>query len=62
LYTLDRYWLDALAGLEVMGAYVPFMRIANAMLPFLDAGVIAFSYPKLITALQQASSAEFRQS
>ena len=61
LYTLDRYWLDALAGLEVLGAYVLFMGIANAMLSFLDAGVFAFSYPKLITAFQQASSAEFRQ-
>lgn len=61
LYTLDRYWLDALAGLEVLGAYVLFMGIANAMLSFLDAGVFAFSYPKLITTYQQANSAEFRR-
>lgn len=61
LYTLDRYWFEALAGLEVLGAYVLFMGIANAMLSFLDAGVFAFSYPKLITAFQRANAVEFRQ-
>lgn len=61
LYTLDRYWLEALAGLEVLGAYVLFMGLANAMMSFLDAGVFAFSYPKLITSFQQADSVTFRR-
>lgn len=61
VYTLDRYWLEALAGLEVLGAYVLFIGIANAMMSFLDAGVFAFSYPALISAFQQNRFAEFRQ-
>ncbi|GAD64255.1 lipopolysaccharide biosynthesis protein [Aquipseudomonas alcaligenes] len=61
VYTLDRYWLEALAGLEVLGAYVLFIGIANAMMSFLDAGVFAFSYPALINAFQQNRYAEFRQ-
>lgn len=61
VYTLDRYWLESLSGLEVLGAYVLFIGIANAMLSFLDAGVFAFSYPGLIRAFQQGQTAEFRQ-
>ncbi|NMY40041.1 hypothetical protein HBN76_01885 [Pseudomonas sp. WS 5013] len=61
VYTLDRYWLEALSGLEVLGAYVLFIGIANAMMSFLDAGVFAFSYPGLIRAFQQHQSVEFRQ-
>ncbi|WP_308367627.1 MULTISPECIES: hypothetical protein [unclassified Microbulbifer] len=61
LFTLDRYWLEALAGLEVLGVYVLFMGIANAMMSFLDAGVFAFSYPGLISAFQKQSTDAFRQ-
>lgn len=61
VFTLDRYWLEALAGLEVLGAYVLFMGIGNALISFLDAGVFAFSYPRLITAHSLQDSAAFRQ-
>ena len=61
LFTLDRYWLEALAGLEVLGAYVLFMGVANAMMSFLDAGVFAFIYPGLISAFQKQSKDAFRQ-
>ena len=60
LYTFDKYWLQALGGLEVVGAYVLFMGISNSMMSFLDAGVFAFSYPKLITAFQQGRASDFR--
>lgn len=61
VYTLDRYWLEALSGLEVLGAYVLFIGIANAMMSFLDAGVFAFSYPELIRFVQRGRPAEFRK-
>lgn len=61
VYTLDRYWLEALAGLEVLGAYVLFIGIAGAMMSFLEAGIFAFSYPCLITAFQQDRPAEYRR-
>lgn len=60
LFTFDRYWLESLAGLEVLGAYVLFVGLANAMGAFLEAGVYAFIYPGLIKAYQQADTAAFR--
>lgn len=62
MFTLDRYWLEAMAGLEVLGAYVLFMGISNALMSFLDAGVFAFSYPGLISAHNRQDSLAFRQS
>jgi len=46
--TFDRYWLEAIGGLELVGAYVLFMGVAGSLLTFLDAGVFAFTYPDLI--------------
>ncbi|TNE86134.1 MAG: hypothetical protein EP324_08550 [Gammaproteobacteria bacterium] len=61
LFTLDRYWIEALAGLEVLGAYVLFIGLANAMMSFLDAGVFAFIYPGLISAFQKQRADAFCQ-
>ena len=48
IQTLDRYWLEALGGIETVGAYVLFLGVASALMAFLDAGVFAFTYPALI--------------
>lgn len=48
IQTIDRYWLEALVGIEVVGAYVLFMGVSSALVVFLDAGVFSFSYPALI--------------
>jgi O-antigen/teichoic acid export membrane protein len=61
LFTIDRYWFEALAGSEVLGAYVLFFGIAGAMLPLLDAGVLAFITPRLVKAHHSRDSDEFRQ-
>lgn len=58
--TLDRYWFEAMVGLEVLGAYVLFIGISSALMSFLDAGVFAFSYPGLITAHSRHDGAAFR--
>jgi len=60
LFTLDRYWFESLAGLQTLGAYVLFMGVSNAMMSFLDAGVFAFLYPKLISSHQQREAEAFR--
>lgn len=59
LFTLDRYWFEALAGLQIVGAYVFFMGMSNALISFLDAGVFSFMYPRLIGAYQQRRPAAF---
>ncbi|MGG7646085.1 lipopolysaccharide biosynthesis protein [Rhodovulum sp. YNF3179] len=45
---LDRYWLEALGGVEIVAVYVLFIGIAGSLLAFLDAGIFAFTYPELI--------------
>lgn len=60
LYTVDRYWFEALAGLEVLGAYVLFMGMCNALLGFMDAGVFTFLYPALISAHANQDPQTFR--
>ncbi|MNJ45143.1 hypothetical protein D3C77_402270 [compost metagenome] len=61
VFTLDRYWVQHLVGLDVLGAYVLFMGICSALMSFLDAGVFAFIYPGLISAYQKQDAAAFRQ-
>lgn len=46
--TIDRYWLESLGGIEVVGAYVLFLGVAGSLMTFLDAGVSSFAYPKFI--------------
>lgn len=48
MQTFDRYWIEALGGIEIVGAYVLFFGIASTLLAFLDAGIFAFTYPALI--------------
>lgn len=61
VFTLDRYWLQTLGGLEIVGAYVLFMGISGALMAFLDAGVFAFSYPGLISAHQKKQPEMFQK-
>ncbi|MBJ2348606.1 MULTISPECIES: lipopolysaccharide biosynthesis protein [Pseudomonas] len=61
LFTLDRYWFQVLAGVEVLGAYVLFTGISMALISFLDAGVFAFIYPDLISAYQRSDGDGFRR-
>lgn len=61
IFTLDRYWLQELGGLEVVGAYVLLAGISGTLMTFLDAGVFAFGYPGLITAFNEKNAPLFRQ-
>ena len=61
LFTVDRYWFASISSLELLGAYVLFIGIANAMTSFLDAGVFAYIYPGLISAYQQNRKTEFKK-
>ena len=62
VFTLDRYWLQSLGGLDILGAYVLFISIGGALLAFLDAGLFAFSYPSLIGAYQSKQPILFYKS
>lgn len=61
LQTIDRYWVQYLNGLEVVGAYVLFIGMASTLMTFLDAGVFSFSYPTLINMYNQGDKKGFQQ-
>lgn len=61
MYTVDRYWFGALAGIDVLGAYVLFIGMCNALLSFMDAGVFTFLYPALISAHANQDPFTFRK-
>ncbi|TIH06506.1 lipopolysaccharide biosynthesis protein [Pseudomonas leptonychotis] len=60
IFTVDRYWMESLLGLEALGAYVLFIGMANVVVSFLDAGVFVFIYPGLIKAHEENNSEAFR--
>lgn len=59
IFTIDRYWFEALTDLKTVGAYVLFMSLSNALISFLDSGVFVFAYPQLIKAHENKSMTEF---
>jgi O-antigen/teichoic acid export membrane protein len=60
LFTVDRYWMEALAGLDTLAAYVLFFGIANAVFSVVDATVVSFMYPRLVAATRQGEEGRFR--
>ncbi len=61
LFFFDRYWIEMLAGIEVLGAYVLFIGISNVLVTILEAGVFSFSYPAMTLAWQQGEKAHFKK-
>lgn len=61
LFTFDRYWVEAAAGLDILGAYVLFIGIAFSIVSFLDAGVIAFLYPRIVFAAKEQNEQRFKK-
>ncbi len=61
LQTFDRYWLEALGGIELVGAYVLLLGVAGTLLTFLDAAVLSFAYPVLIAYHHKGEHIQARQ-
>lgn len=59
IFTLDRYFVEALFGIEAVGAYVLFIGMATAVISFLDAGVIVYFYPRLVALAKEERSEDF---
>jgi len=60
IQTADRYWLQGLVGIQIVGAYVLFVGVANALMVFLDAGIFSFIYPELIDHFYKNELTQFR--
>jgi O-antigen/teichoic acid export membrane protein len=50
VYTADRYWVEHFNTVEVLASYVLFIGLANVIMSFLDASVISFIYPGMVSA------------
>ncbi|MBX8514373.1 hypothetical protein K5D69_06635 [Pseudomonas cichorii] len=61
IYTFDRYWVEHIASLNVLGAYVLYIGMVTAIISFLDAGVVVFFFPRLVRAVKQGDMAIFKK-
>lgn len=61
IFTLDRYWVEDVAGLDVLGAYILFVGMATAILSFVDAGVVVFIFPKMVASAKLNDGVSFRR-
>ncbi len=59
IMTVDRFAFEVLNGPDLLGVYSLFMGMAGAVLAFMDAGVFAFLYPRMITAHNSEDSSGF---
>lgn len=59
IFTFDRYWVESIAGLDVLGVYVLFIGITTSIISFLDAGVVVFLYPKILAAAKVGDDKAF---
>ena len=48
VFTMDKYSLEYIGGLSLLGVYAVYIGICNAFLSFMDAAVFQFRYPKLV--------------
>jgi O-antigen/teichoic acid export membrane protein len=62
IFTVDRYWMQKIAGSDALAAYVLFSGISNAVFSFVESGVFVFAYPKLISAFKRKDQLEFEKS
>ncbi len=52
IFVADRMWVESIAGIDILGAYVFYIGIATVIISFIDAAVVDFSYPKLVYAVK----------
>lgn len=62
IFTFDRYWMEHITSLDILGAYTLFVGVASAIITFLDAGIFVFLYPEMISAFRQGESTRFKAS
>lgn len=61
IVTVDRYWLEALTNRELLGVYTFFLGMVSTLPALLEAGVLAFLSPGLISAAHKGDSGEYQR-
>lgn len=60
VWTVDKYLFETFNSPALLGAYVLFVSLASAMSSFMDAGVHAFLYPKMIYAYKNKQMMDYK--
>jgi len=55
LMTVDRFVFEELNGIDLLAVYVLYMGMAMSITMFLDAAVISFLYPRMVSAYRQGN-------
>jgi len=61
LLTVDRYWIEELGGIEIVGVYVLLVGVASSLLSFLDAALFSFTFPVLIEHYEKGELNEIKE-
>ena len=61
IFTFDKYFVESVGGLEILGSYVLFIGISTSVISIINAGVVDFSYPKIIAASRLKDKVEFKR-
>jgi len=59
IFTVDRFFIEAMADLAVVGVYTFYAGMCVALLGLIEAAIFNFTYPKLIRAAQAVDETEF---
>lgn len=59
IFTFDKFTVENISGLAVVGAYTLFISMTSAIQSFLDTILIAFSFPKIATLAAQKKYADY---
>lgn len=59
LFTLDRYAVNYLTNSDLLGVYTVYIGIAMAVFSFIDAGILSFLYPKMVSFYKQGKISEY---
>lgn len=60
LTTVDRFVVEALNSMDVLGVYVFYVSLTTAVLSILDAAVFSFLYPRLVRAQREGDNIAYR--
>ncbi len=52
LFSLDKILVGSVVGLNTLGAYTLFSGVSSAVVAFIDAGIIVFYYPKIVSSVK----------
>ncbi|NOU01174.1 MAG: oligosaccharide flippase family protein [Gallionella sp.] len=60
ILTIDRYFVETYAGLDVLGVYTLYMGICFSLIGFVDAAVFSFRYPILVSLYKSGQYGAFK--